>query len=130
MAKAMVTEYGMSQSLGPLNYGGGQHEIFLGRDFTQRRDLSEDTAKLIDEEIRTIVMRNYQRARQIIEEKRERLVAMAEALLVRETLEDGDIELLMKGGTLPPKTGAGPTAPATVESPEAAPGLEPAPRPA
>ena len=130
MARAMVTEYGMSEKLGPLSFGGGQHEIFLGRDFSQRRDFSEDTARVIDAEVHDIVLRNYQRAKSLITEHRDALVAIAEALLVRETLESGDVEILMKGGTLPPpKPGSNPTAPATTEGPQADPGLNPALRP-
>jgi len=102
MARSMVTEYGMSEKAGPLNYGSGQHEIFLGRDFTQQREISEETAKLIDAEIRDIVMRNYSRAKDILEAKKECLVAIAEALLERETLDSNDVKVIMEGGTLPP----------------------------
>lgn len=101
-AKSMVTEYGMSDKLGPLKYGGAQQEIFLGRDFNQQRDISDDTARVIDAEVHTIVMNNYQRAKNIILEKRNELVAIAEALLTRETLDGKDIEILMRGGQLPP----------------------------
>ncbi|MCE1203724.1 MAG: ATP-dependent zinc metalloprotease FtsH [Holophagaceae bacterium] len=132
MAKSMVMEYGMSDKLGPLNFGGGQHEIFLGRDFTQHREISEDTARMIDSEVHEFVMRNYRKAKAAIESHREQLVAIAEALLVRETLDGNDIEILMKGGTLPPpKAGSTPTAPATVEEgPSTDPGLNPALKPA
>jgi cell division protease FtsH len=132
MAKSMVMEYGMSDKLGPLNFGGGQHEIFLGRDFTQHREISEDTARLIDSEVHEFVMRNYRKAKAAIESHRDQLVAIAEALLVRETLDGNDIEILMKGGTLPPpKAGSTPTAPATVEEGHSTdPGLNPALKPA
>jgi cell division protease FtsH len=114
MARSMVTEYGMSEKLGPLKYGGGEQEIFLGRDFTQHRDISEDTARVIDGEVHAIVMANYERAKRIILEKRQELVAIAEALLVRESLDGNDVAILMKGGILPPKPeGTTPTAPAT-----------------
>ncbi|MDR1841402.1 MAG: ATP-dependent zinc metalloprotease FtsH [Holophagales bacterium] len=102
MARSMVTEYGMSEKVGPLNYGDGQHEIFLGRDFTQQRDISEETARLIDSEIRDVVWRNYQRAKDIIEARKDRLVAIAEALLERETLDSPDVKAIMDGETLPP----------------------------
>ncbi|MFN7957685.1 MAG: ATP-dependent zinc metalloprotease FtsH [Holophagaceae bacterium] len=132
MAKSMVMEYGMSDKLGPLNFGGGQHEIFLGRDFTQHREISEDTARVIDSEVHEFVMRNYRKAKAAIEGHRDQLVAIAEALLVRETLDGNDIDILMKGGTLPPpKTGSKPTAPAAVEEgPSTDPGLNPALKPA
>jgi len=128
MAKAMVTEYGMSEKLGPLKYGGGQQEIFLGRDFAQHREISEDTARVIDAEVHDIVMRNYQRGRTIIEEKRDKLVAIAEALLVRETLDGNDVARLMNGETLPPKASAAAPAPSSDAGPDA--GLNPALNPA
>jgi cell division protease FtsH len=132
MARSMVTEYGMSDKLGPLNFGGGgNHEVFLGRDFAQHREISEDTARLIDVEVQEFVLRNYARAKTAIETHRDQLVAIAEALLVRETLDGNDIEILMKGGTLPPpKAGSTPTAPATVEGAAADAGLNPALKPA
>jgi cell division protease FtsH len=131
MARAMVTEYGMSEKLGPLNFGGGQHEIFLGRDFSQQRSFSEETARLIDAEVHDIVMRNYKRAKDLILERREALSAIAEALLVRETLDGNDVELLMKGGTLPPRGGSG-SAPAVTTTGEKGsdPGLSPVLNPA
>ena len=132
MAKSMVMEFGMSDKLGPLNFGGGQHEIFLGRDFTQHREISEDTARMIDAEVHEFVMRNYRKAKAAIESHKDQLVAIAEALLVRETLDGNDIDILMKGGTLPPpKGGPTPSAPATVEEGRSTdPGLNPALKPA
>ena len=131
MAKAMVTQYGMSEKLGPLNYGGEQHEIFIGRDFNQRRDISEETARTIDSEVHDIVMRNYERAKRIILEKREELTAIAEALLVRETLDGNDVDILMKGGTLPPQAPpVAPSVPPTQDDKGADPGLDPALNPA
>jgi len=128
MAKSMVTEYGMSEKLGPINYGGSQQEIFLGRDFTQRHEFSEDTARIIDMEVQAIVMTNYERAKRILQEERTALVAIAESLLVRETLDGEEIAVLMKGGILPPK----PEAPAPEPPPEpgADQGLDPALNPA
>ena len=124
--------FAAADKLGPLNFGGGQHEIFLGRDFTQHREISEDTARMIDAEVHEFVMRNYRKAKAAIESHKDQLVTIAEALLVRETLDGNDIEILMKGGTLPPpKPGATPTAPATVEEgPSTDPGLNPALKPA
>ena len=129
IARRMVCDYGMSEKLGPLSFGQGEHEIFLGKDFSQRRDFSEDTARVIDAEVHAIVMRNYQRAKAIIQEKREILAGLAEALLVRETLEANDVVLLMNGQILPPR-------PATGEpgqdpwTPRPDPGLNPALSPA
>ncbi|HEX4845324.1 MAG TPA: ATP-dependent zinc metalloprotease FtsH [Geothrix sp.] len=132
MARSMVTEYGMSDKLGPLNFGGGgNHEVFLGRDFAQHREISEDTARLIDVEVQEFVLRNYARAKTAIETHRDQLGAIAEALLVRETLDGDDIEILMKGGTLPPPKGGGtPTAPATAEGAATGAPLNPALKPA
>ena len=130
LAKSMVTEYGMSDKLGPINYGGGQQEIFLGRDFTQRHEFSEDTARIIDTEVQAIVMANYERAKRIILEERTALVAIAESLLVRESLDGADVAVLMKGGILPPKPEAQ-LPPASTPDPDIAPGqgLDPAPNP-
>jgi cell division protease FtsH len=128
-ARHMVCDYGMSEKLGPLSYGQGDHEIFLGRDISQRRDFSEDTARVIDAEVHTIVMRNYQRAKSIIEEKRDKLIAIAESLLVRETLDGKEVIMLMDGETLPPKVPA-PTDSSSTTGPDQGAGLDPALTPA
>ena len=133
MARSMVTEYGMSDKLGPLNFAGEQQEIFLGRDYGHQRNFSEDTARVIDSEVHEIVMRNYDSAKKIILEKRDSLVAIAEALLVRETLDGNDVELLMKGGTLPPRPApgtGGPTGTSATDEKNSDPGLDPALNPA
>ncbi len=133
MARSMVTEYGMSPKLGPLNFAGEQQEIFLGRDYGHQRNFSEDTARVIDSEVHDIVMRNYDLAKRIILEKRDSLVAIAEALLVRETLDGNDVELLMKGGTLPPRPApgtGGPADAAATDEKKSDPGLDPALNPA
>ena len=123
----MVCDYGMSDKLGPLSYGQGDHEIFLGRDISQRRDFSEDTARVIDAEVHTIVMRNYQKAKSIIEEKRDKLIAIAESLLVRETLDGKEVTQLMDGETLPPKPPpADPSEPVSVPEPGKGTSLNPA----
>ncbi len=130
MARAMVTEYGMSEKLGPLKYGGGHQEVFLGRDFAQQRDISEDTARVIDGEVHAIVMSNYDRARRIIQEKRAELVAIAEALLLRESLDGNDVAILMGGGILPPKPETPTVSASSTDEPEPDPGLDPALNPA
>jgi len=130
MARSMVTEYGMSEKLGPLKYGGGHQEVFLGRDFAQQRDISEDTARVIDGEVHAIVMSNYDRAKRIIQEKRAELVAIAEALLVRESLDGKDVAILMGGGILPPKPDAPTVSASSTDEPEPDPGLDPALNPA
>jgi cell division protease FtsH len=118
LAKSMVTKYGMSERLGPLNYGGDQGEVFIGRDYGQRRDISEDTARLIDAEVRDIVHRNYEKAKNIILEKKTQLIAIAESLLIHETLTGEDIKLLMMGGTLPPRKASTNTPPSDPTQPE------------
>jgi cell division protease FtsH len=131
IARRMVCDYGMSEKLGPLSFGQGEHEIFLGKDFSQRRDFSDDTARIIDAEVHAIVIRNFQRAQTIIREKREILASLAEALLVRETLDASDVLLIMKGQALPPKPSpAEPPPPGGKDVPPDPAGLNPALSPA
>jgi cell division protease FtsH len=104
LARKMVTEWGMSDRLGPLNFGGGRSEnVFLGREFASREHLSEETSRLIDEEIRLIVDRNYQRARKVLSDNVAILHAMSKALLEYETIEAEDVEALCTGKPLPPR---------------------------
>ncbi|MFH1263360.1 MAG: ATP-dependent zinc metalloprotease FtsH [Pseudomonadota bacterium] len=100
LARKMVCEWGMSDAVGPLAFGRKDEEIFLARDFTRHVNYSEQTSRLIDEEIRNIVMRNYSRTRKILEESRVSLDRVAEALLEYEVLEAEDVEILMAGGPL------------------------------
>ncbi len=100
LAKAMVTEWGMSDKLGPLSFGAKQGEVFLGRDLGQQANYSEETAQTIDAEVHTIVMAQYQRARVLLEKNLDRLTAIAKALLEYETLDGADLKVLMVGGTI------------------------------
>jgi cell division protease FtsH len=100
LARKMVTEWGMSESLGPLAYGKPQVPIFLGRDIARHRDYSEATAAEIDREVRKIVMGCYDKARRIIEERAEALTRVAEALLVHGTLVAEQIASLVRGEPL------------------------------
>ncbi|MEP6863840.1 MAG: ATP-dependent zinc metalloprotease FtsH [Deltaproteobacteria bacterium] len=100
LARSMVTEWGMSDEFGPLNFSGGKHEVFLGRDFSSSDRLSEDTARRIDAEIRDIVMKQHQRATEILTEHRKELEAIGEALLEYETIDGQDIDTLLRGGKL------------------------------
>jgi cell division protease FtsH len=102
LAKKMVCDYGMSEKLGPLKYGGRDEEIFLGREVQQRSDHSESTQMIIDEEIKKIVQSSMDRAERILKQNENILHAMASALLERETLESEEIDIVMKGETLPP----------------------------
>jgi cell division protease FtsH len=98
----MVTQFGMSEALGPVAVGEQEHEIFLGREFSQRREVSQKTAELVDAEIRRIVSEAYSRAEEVIAENRGLLNRIAEALLERETLDGEDVRILEDGGELPP----------------------------
>jgi cell division protease FtsH len=96
LARAMVCEYGMSE-LGPLTFGKKEEQIFLGREIAQHRDFSEDTAIKIDQEVKKIVSDQYDRAQQIIEENRDVMVRLSEALLERETLDGVQIRRIVAG---------------------------------
>ena len=102
-ARKMVTEWGMSPELGPLSFGKKEEQIFLGREISQHRDYSEDTAIQIDREVRRIVEEGYSRAVAILEENRDSLVRLAEALLEYETLDLNDIEAIIKGLPIKPR---------------------------
>ncbi|HRD76163.1 MAG TPA: ATP-dependent zinc metalloprotease FtsH, partial [Hyphomicrobiaceae bacterium] len=86
LAKRMVTEWGMSEKLGPLRYTDNQQEVFLGHAITQRQNMSEETAKVIDEEVRRIVGVGYQTARELIYTHKDKLEAITRALMEHETL--------------------------------------------
>jgi cell division protease FtsH len=98
LARKMVCEYGMTEELGPITFGKKQGQVFLGREFTQRRDYSELTAKRIDEEIRGIVIGGYKKTAQLIKDNQDTLHKMANALLEKETLNSDEIDLLMARG--------------------------------
>lgn len=95
IARNMVTQWGLSEKLGPLLYAEEEGEVFLGRSVTRHKNVSDDTAKLIDEEIRLIIDRNYERARQILEQNMDILHEMAKALVKYETIDEGQIDDLM-----------------------------------
>jgi cell division protease FtsH len=95
MARRMVTEWGMSDKLGPLSYGKKEEQIFLGREIAQHRDYSEQTAIEIDNEVKRIVTENYGRARKLITDRRETLDQLTKALLEKETLDAADIDQIM-----------------------------------
>jgi cell division protease FtsH len=102
LARKMVCEWGMSD-LGPLTFGKKEEQIFLGREITQHRDYSEDTAIKIDAEVRKLVSRGYDTAKQILEDNREALRRIAAALLEREVLDAPEIRLLIENKELPAK---------------------------
>jgi cell division protease FtsH len=99
LARAMVCEYGMSE-LGPLTFGKKEEQIFLGREIAQHRDYSEETSIRIDSEVRKIVTEQYERARKILEENRDTMVRLAEALLEHESLDSVQIRRIVAGLTI------------------------------
>ncbi len=100
LARKMVCEWGMSEKLGPLHFGRNDEMVFLGRDFVEHKEYSEQTAREIDGEIRRIVMENYDRAKKIVLSNLDKLKLLAEALLERETLDGAEIDVLLAGGKL------------------------------
>ncbi|MDP3017550.1 MAG: cell division protein FtsH, partial [Deltaproteobacteria bacterium] len=96
IARKMVCEWGMSDNLGPLAYGKKEEQIFLGREFAQHRDYSEDTARLIDNEIRAIVTQSHEKAKEIIQGNMDTLHRLASALLEKEVLDGNQIERIIK----------------------------------
>ena len=97
LARNMVTRWGLSDRLGPLAYSEEEGEVFLGRSVTQHKSVSEETAHLIDEEIRSVIDRNYDRAERILREHMEQLQMMAEALMTYETIDRHQIDDIMQG---------------------------------
>ena len=97
LARAMVTEWGMSDEFGPLNFAGSKQEVFLGRDFASSERHSEDTSQRIDAEMRRIVMRQYERVTQILTAHKDDLERVADALLDYETIDLDDIDRLLRG---------------------------------
>ncbi|MDL1871724.1 ATP-dependent metallopeptidase FtsH/Yme1/Tma family protein [Deltaproteobacteria bacterium PRO3] len=102
LARKMVCEWGMSEKLGPLAFGKKEEAIFLGREFAQHQDYSERTAAEIDHEVRDIVTRNYERAKDLLKNHLTELHALAEALLERETLTSEEINQVIRGEKLAP----------------------------
>jgi cell division protease FtsH len=100
MARKMVCEWGMSK-LGPLTFGKKDEQIFLGREIAQHRDFSEDTARQIDTEVRRFVNTGYDNAKRLIENNRDTLVRIAQALLEREVLDAAELKLIIEGKQLP-----------------------------
>ncbi len=103
MARKMVCEWGMSEKLGPVTFGKKSEEIFLGREISQHRDYSENTAVLIDEEVKRMVAKADTLARKLIKENLDTLHRVAEALLEREILDGEELDRLFNGEKLPRK---------------------------
>jgi cell division protease FtsH len=102
LARKMVCEWGMSETLGPLTFGKKDEEIFLGREIATRRDFSEQVAEQIDREIKRLVTENYERTKRLLTEHMHILKALAEALLEKEVLDAPDIDKIVQQGLLQP----------------------------
>ena len=125
MARRMVTQWGMSDALGPMVYGENEGEVFLGRSVTTHKNISEATMQKVDAEIRRIIDQQYGLARKLIEDNRDKIEAMTKALLEWETIDADQIDDIMAGrpprppkpspssANQPPPQDAAPTAPAT-----------------
>jgi len=125
IARNMVTKWGLSEKLGPLTYSEEEGEVFLGHSVTQHKNVSDETAHIIDEEIKAIVDRNYKRAEKILNDNIDKLHAMARALIRFETIDTDQIKDIMAGreprtpdgwDDHEPMGGGGPTATASGES--------------
>ncbi len=97
IARSMVTRWGLSERLGPLSYAEDEGEVFLGRSVTKHKNVSDDTAHSIDEEIRSVIDRNYERAERILNEHLDKLHIMADALMKYETIDSQQIDNIMSG---------------------------------
>jgi cell division protease FtsH len=124
LGRKMVCEFGMS-NLGPLTFGKKEEQIFLGREIAQHQDYSEDTAIKIDQEVKRIVMEQYERARQIIIEHRDALDRLAQELLSRETLDSVQIRRIVAGLSLDDDGPSPRTEPETGKSADKEPVLKP-----
>ncbi|MEP7088420.1 MAG: ATP-dependent zinc metalloprotease FtsH, partial [Gemmatimonadota bacterium] len=126
LARRYVSQWGLSDAIGPVLVGDNEQEVFLGRELSRHREVSERTAQLVDAEVTRLLNESYGRAKQTLIDNRDLLERMAEALLERETLTADDAALLVQGNPLPPrKTGVPSVVPAPV-----APGVVVQPKPA
>ena len=116
IARRYVSQWGLSDAIGPILVGDNEHEVFLGREIQSRREVSEKTAQQVDAEVSRVINEAYERARTTLTEHKALLHLVAQALLERETLSREDVNVLIRGEKLPPRTPgqAPPTAPAPV----------------
>ncbi|MEM7567338.1 MAG: cell division protein FtsH, partial [Pseudomonadota bacterium] len=103
MARAMVTQFGMSDKLGPLLYGENQEEVFLGHSVARSQNISEETQKIVDAEVKILVDEGYDEAKRILTEYKEQLITLAEGLLEYETMSGQELKDLLDGK--PPQRG-------------------------
>ena len=116
LARDMVTRWGLSDALGPLQYAEADEEVFLGYSVNRQRQMSDETARAIDKEIRRIVDDSYERAKTCLSENSAELETLAQALLEFETLSGDEIKILLEGGTIDRGGNAGSTIPAAGSS--------------
>jgi cell division protease FtsH len=100
IARQMVTEFGMSESLGPITLGRKEHQVFLGKDIAEDRNYSDAIAFQIDKEVEKIIENAYQKAKEILTKNRMKLKKIAKTLLEKETLEGAELDNLLKGAKL------------------------------
>ena len=126
MARRMVTQWGMSDALGPMVYGENEGEVFLGRSVTTHKNISEATMQKVDAEIRRIIDQQYGLARRLIEENRDKIEAMTKALLEWETIDSEQIDDIMSGRPpRPPKPSSSSNPPPSQDAAPAAPAATP-----
>jgi cell division protease FtsH len=127
LARRMVTQFGMSEKIGMMAVGEREHEVFLGREFGTRREVSERTAEVVDDEVKRFIDEAYRKATHILTEHRDLLERIALTLLDRETIDRDDLERIVRGETLPPRPTSLPPAAPVASVPPSKP--VPAPRP-
>jgi cell division protease FtsH len=103
IARRYVTQWGLSEAIGPVLVGDNEQELFLGREIQHRREVSEQTAQVVDSEVKRVIEEAYARAKKTLQDNIDLLHAVAAALLERETLTREDFAILTKGGVLPPR---------------------------
>jgi cell division protease FtsH len=121
IARKYVTQWGLSEAIGPILIADNNQEVFLGRELGHRREVSEQTAQLVDAEVARIIGASYDRAQAVLSENIELLHTMSAALLERETLTREDVELLAAGKELPPLRSIPVAGPAMIDAPAAPP---------
>ncbi len=133
LARRMVCEWGMSESMGPLTFGKKEEQIFLGREIAQHSDYSEDTALKIDSEVQKIVSNQYTRCTALLTENKQKLTDIADALLAREVLDADQVRRIVNGHPLddapPAEVPAVDAAPAQKERPSLVPPMQPIQKP-
>jgi cell division protease FtsH len=129
IARRYVTQWGLSDAIGPILVGDNEQELFLGREIQHRREVSEQTAQLVDAEVKRVITKAYDRAKAVLSENLDLLHTLASALLERETLTAEDIKMIARGESLPPRMSGLPAAPPLAAPPAPTPVMEPRRKP-